>query len=64
MPVGVAEEAALGVHDEVATDHDPVGVNIRDVILQDVLTNRKRKSLSIVKIDKVGSQKKKKFYLV
>merc|ERR550539_2179415 len=36
LPVGVAEEAALGVHDEVATDHDAVGVHIGDVVLYDV----------------------------
>merc|ERR550539_955941 len=36
LPVGVAEEAALCVDDEVTTDHDPVDVHIGDVVLYDV----------------------------
>ena len=37
LPVGVAEEAALGVHDDVVPDHDPIDVHVRNVVLQDVL---------------------------
>ena len=33
LPVGVTEEAALCVDDEVTTDHDPVDVHIGDVVL-------------------------------
>ena len=36
LPVGVPEEATLGVSEQVAPDHDPVDVHAGDVLLQDV----------------------------
>ena len=37
LSVRVPEEAALGVHHEVAPDHDPIDVDARHVVLQDIL---------------------------
>ena len=37
LSVGVSEEAALSVHDDVTTDHDTMNIDSGNIVSQDVL---------------------------